>query len=183
MKPHYSIAICPPYETVSFVRGIKKELEKEIGRYPSRNSEGHITFNVFEADENELKEWEEHVTQFCKKIIPFEIRLASLCSYKNGAFYFSPDKPSKKHLIQVMKEFNKIPLVVPGDNDPDPHMSIARQLSDDQLKKAFELFRHRMFDIKFNCHDLAIRKFNPKVGQYEIYKRVELTGKPNPILQ
>lgn len=176
----YSIAICPPPETVEFVRGFKKELEARIGKYPSRNSEAHITFNVFRADENELLLWENYLTEFCSKLKPFPIRLIAVGSFeRNGAFFLSPDKSSAQGLTSLMQQFHQ---TAPGERDdslPEPHMSIARQLDKEQLRTAYDLFASRTLDIEFVCDNIAIRKFNPGIGQYEVYKRFAFGSEPN----
>jgi 2'-5' RNA ligase len=172
MKGHYSIAICPPPETVVLIRGLKKELEAKIGKYPSRNSEAHITFNVFQAGEHELAEWEKYLAEFCSKAKPFTIRLNAIGSFEgNGAFFLAPDKPSADTLISLMQQFHQTALVEREDSLPEPHLSIARQLDKEQLKTAYALFEMRALDIEFLCDNLAIRQFNPKIGQYEVYKR------------
>jgi len=93
------------------------------------------------------------------------------------AFCLFPDESSKKVLIPIMKQFQKGKPFQPEGKSVDPHMSIARQLTPEQINVAVELFSNRSFDIKFICDNLAIRKFNPGIKQYEFYKRFDF-GKP-----
>jgi len=56
-------------------------------------------------------------------------------------------------------------------------VSIGRDLSEDQLKIAVQLFADKSF--KFDCCQLALRRFNPKTGQYVILQEFPFSGKPD----
>ena len=146
-------------------------LAAHIGWYPSKNSEAHLTINVFEAEENELVKWKKYAVEFCKSLCPFEIRLLKTGSYANGAFYISPDEPSSICLKEMMIDFHRRSPLAAGSTPKDPHMSIARQLKKEQLQDANELWGNRHFDQHFLCDNIALRKFDVNKKQYSVEER------------
>lgn len=171
IQPHYSVAICPPKDFTDLVKAMKLELAERIGWFNSKNSEAHVTLNTFIADEAELLIWKNYLTDFCSSADPFEIRLVETGSYANGAFYLAPDHESTENLVQLMKHFHHDAPLKPKTESRDPHLSIARQLSREQLAEANELFGDKQFDLKFMCDNLAIRQFETKKKQYFVESR------------
>jgi 2'-5' RNA ligase len=174
VKELYSIAVCPPEEFVDAVSSMKKKLSEQIGWFNSKNSEAHITFNVFMADEGEIQTWENYLAGFCRSIQPFDISFFKTGTFpRNGAFYLDPEDRAKEHLIAVMKKFHQSAPYKIEKTSLDPHLSIARRLKPDQIKAAKELWPDETFSLKFNCNNLAVRKFNNKMKQYAVEKRFD----------
>jgi hypothetical protein len=170
----YSIAICPPQEVVKYFVRLKLELFKEIGKYGSRNSEVHCTFNVFEALEQQLATTESFLELFVLQLKPIELRFNNIGSFKGAnAFFVGPDESTKEFLKPVMQKFKRA-FPHKGSFSTEPHLSLGRRLNDKQLLLAHELFKDRKIDFSFVWDNLAIRKFDPKRGQYNIYKRFYL---------
>lgn len=168
----FSVAICPPEEIVLEVRAIKQELAQKIIKFSSLNAEAHFTFNEFNAYEYQIKEWKKYLTDFCNTTTgSFDIRLTDIKSYSNGALFLAPDKESKSKITTLMKSFHKVKVYPVNITSINPHLTIARSLTQDQLKIAFDIFSNRKFDISFTCTNLALRKFNGKVKQYRIDER------------
>lgn len=168
MKSLYSIAICPPEDVVQKVAEYKKRLADAIGWYRSKNSEAHITFNLFSADERILAIWETYMRWLSFLIAPFPVTLDSTDHFKNGAFFLKPNQESLQSLREFMNYFNlHSPLSAQTQNNP--HVSIGRGLSEKNLQIAKEMIRN--INLKFLCDNLAIRKYNPDKQQYEVISR------------
>jgi hypothetical protein len=167
----YSIAICPPDEFVMQGRLMKQALAEKIGWFNSKNSDVHITINVFNADDSELITWKNYLAEFCRQVVPFEIVFTRTASYPNGAFYLDPDPESKILLMQMMKQFHQQAPVLTEKTSVDPHLSIARRLKPAQLKVAQQLWPDDTFFLKFHCDNIAIRKFDAKRKQYAVESR------------
>lgn len=176
LNKKYWVGICPPIVTEDDVTRFKKELEDKIGWYHSVNSKAHITFLEFVNRGVKLESIEKYLLEFCSHLSAFEIQLNRIGPYQK-AFCLFPDDSSKRILVPIMKQFQKGKPFQPDGKSTDPHMSIGRQLTHENMNEAVELFSNRIFDVKFVCDNLSIRKFNPEIGQYEIYKRFEF-GKP-----
>jgi hypothetical protein len=175
-----SVSVCFPENVAIQLRQFKQQLFEQVGWFPSKNSEPHMTINVFQAGERELFIWDKFLVQFCRTISSFEIRFVKTNSYANGAFYLSPDKTSKRILIKLMKLFHSCSPLSAEVKITDPHVSIGRKLNDNQLKIANQLFSNRNFDIKFMCDQLTIREFDEERQQYRVNKHFDFGG-PNQL--
>lgn len=173
--PLYSVVIAPPEEIINEVAAMKQQLKDSIGFYHSCNSLAHVTINLFEGNEQTLEKWERYLDNFTSANSPFFVHFNKTGYFGNGAFFIAPDENSKIGLVNMMKEFHKGFPAVGFGKSKEPHISIGRQLKEEQLAIAKELFP--AVDLSFNCNDLVIRKFNEERKQYDIYKRFELRGK------
>jgi 2'-5' RNA ligase len=168
----YWIGICPPPNVVDYVNVYKLDLKEKIGWYHSVNSKAHITFFEFFNASAKLEAIEKYLIEFCSNLKAFEVHLNKAGHYHN-AYCLFPEDTSKEILVPIMKQFQRGKPFQPDGKSVDPHMSIARLLTSEQMNAAIELFGSRTFDTRFICANLTIRKFNPDIGQYEIYKRFE----------
>jgi 2'-5' RNA ligase len=172
MLHQFSIAICPPQEFVNEIALMKKELSEKIGWFNSKNSDAHITINVFSADEKELLIWKTYLLDFCRSQHSFEIRFTKTGTFPhNGAFYLEPDPVSKELLLNMMKDFHQHAPVKTDKISLDPHLSIARRLKPKEMDIAFQLWSDKIFDLKFTCDNLTVRKFSSSIKQYSIESR------------
>jgi 2'-5' RNA ligase len=171
MKQLFSVAIYPPNAVIEEFRRLKDSLAEYIGWFNSKNSDAHITINLFFADEEELAIWKNYLVRFCSNQFPFEISLVKTGFYPNGAFYLSPDDNARKILVELMKSFNKSAPLKGETKSTDPHMSIARKLNKNQLDIADKLLSDREYNISFTCGDIVLRRFDEKKRQYVIDSR------------
>lgn len=176
----YWVGICPPLETEEYVAVFKKELEKKLGWYSSVNSKAHISFREFFDYDGELLRMEQFLSKFCNTIEPFKVVLN--CFGRFGrAYCLLPDDSSRKALANLMRQFHKRKPFDKEQNFDKPHVSIGRNFTEEQLAIATQLFETRIIHHEFLCSDIVIRKFNPALKQYEIYKRFKLS-KPSDLL-
>jgi 2'-5' RNA ligase len=166
----YWVGICPPEETVEEVAALKQELKQQIGWYASVNSKAHITFCEFFDGMGKLEAMESYLTQLCGSLQSFPVCLTH-AQQLHKAYCLYPDENSKDQLIQLMRNFHSSKPFATETKSIHPHLSIGRQLDEEQLNVADALFRERFFDIEFVCSALTIRKFNPVKGQYDVYRQ------------
>ena len=173
--PIYSVAISPPEAVISQVADMKQQLKNKIGFYQSCNSLAHITINGFIGNEATLQRWQRYLTDFTANCTPMTLCFNRTGYFGNGAFFLAPDDESKVGLVGMMKRFHAgFPAAAFGKSTV-PHISIGRQLNDDQLAVAKDLITN--VDLSFVCDNLVIRKLNEDRGQYDIYKRFDFSGK------
>lgn len=170
----YSVVISPPDPVLEEVRQMKQALRSAINWYSSVNALAHITFNVFEAEDDEIARWEAYVASFAAQQSSFAIRLDHTSTFSNGAFFLEPDDHSDLLLIQMMKAFHQ-QAPFSAKESVTPHLSIGRRLKPEQLPLARALIRE--VDIRFVCDNLVLRRFNEGRKQYDIYKRFPFGGK------
>lgn len=172
--PVFSFAICLPPEAEMAVSGHKKNLVREIGWFPSRNSPAHISFNGFGAPEKKLQAIERYAKTFCDQITPFTVSFDSLSAYPTGVLCLSPEKETKRRLEKLMRLFNKnFPLRKGGSTDPQ--ITIAQELDQDKLKVANKIAKAGIAGLQFNCNAIHLRKLD-RNGQYFIIRTFPLKG-------
>lgn len=179
MEKKYSVAIYPSQDVIDSVKTMKDYLKSKIDWYNSCNSVGHITICEFTITESEIDKYKQKLFKVCDTFTPFQVHLDHFGSFdKVGAFYMAPNEDSKNILEIYMKKINdtlKIPSMKKVTN---PHMSIARRLTPENLKIASELFT--VIDIDFLCDSIALREFDPLVKQYFIIDTFSFNGNAQP---
>ena len=166
MLKTYSIVIQPTPQIIEEVRLMKELLASKIGWYNSKNSLAHITINEFEAPETELKNIRKHLTTICQYLQTEEVLFNCFDSFPNGAFFLSPDDKSKQYLKKTMQEIHQTFVYKTKIKSTEPHISIGRRISEDNLKIAFELFNAP--NLFYYCNRLALRVFNEERKQFDI---------------
>ncbi|VXC27861.1 2'-5' RNA ligase [Flavobacterium sp. 9AF] len=166
MTEKYSLAFIPDLLIIEKLKQMKNQLAEKIGWFHSKNAIAHITVCEFELDATAITSLQLQLTQIAKGIQPVKVTLTDLGAYPNGAFFIQPDLESKLHLKSIMQKFTsrlKLPNMYKSN---DPHLSIARKLSDSQIAMAHELFILEVSS--FLCDSIALRQFNLVKKQYEI---------------
>ncbi|NQX30924.1 2'-5' RNA ligase family protein [Pedobacter boryungensis] len=185
IEPRYSIAIMPPKSGIDYVNELKNSLCTAINWFNSKNSKAHVTISEFVADDDEIEKIINQLKDLSSYEKPFHVNFEGVSSYKNGAVFITPDGNSKIALKQLMLNIQKGLKIKNVNHSKDPHMSIGRKLSEDNVATALKMFA----DVKlnFDCVGLVLRKFNPdiKVRQYEVLNHdfKFLGNEPKPNLQ
>ncbi|MCU7618837.1 2'-5' RNA ligase family protein [Chryseobacterium sp. PBS4-4] len=174
----YSIIFHPLSSTIGEVIKFKKDLTSKAGDYASQNSLAHITIAGFEATENQLTGVKEYLKKFVENMVPFTTLFNQLsCSAFSKCAVFLPSFEFNDRIHNITKNVRNIIPVKEMSKISPPHVSIGRDLSEEQLTIALQFLNSKSF--KFDCCQLALRKFDPNTGQYEIIQEFSFTGKPN----
>ncbi len=166
MENKYNLAIYPSEPILDLIKSMKMDLAKQVGWFHSKNSVAHITICNFTAENEEIGFIKDQLKQLSDTIQPFEVRLNGFGSYPNGAFYITPNENSNSLLIPILSRVNESLLQVLHNIQPnsDPHISIARRLTPQQLETARKLFTQ--IDVTFLCNHIVLRKFDSNLKQY-----------------
>lgn len=159
------------------VRKMKDFLRSKIKWYNSCNSEAHITICEFTIDESQLDSIKKKLIKICDSFTPFTVYLNDFGCYENaGAFYIAPDKDSENNLKPIMKKIQETLKSLKLKKSNDPHMSIARRLTPENLKTATELFT--TIEMNFLCDSVVLREFDPVVKQFFVLDTFPFGSKP-----
>ena len=178
MEKLYSLVIHPPEEILALVKSMKDQLATEVGWYNSKNSVGHITICEFKATETAIETIKKQISKLCDLLVPVAVHLNEFGSFPNGAFFIAPENDSKKDLKRIMKHFNKSIQVADIKKSDNPHLSIARRLSPENLLKANQLFTE--IDLNFVCDSVILRQFDEKVKQFFVIDTFRFNSNPQP---
>ena len=174
MATLYSLTINPDKRTSRFVDGQKKSFKVSTGSFASSNSKAHITIAEFLATPEDIIYLMKRLKAYAKSQEKLNALFDSLScsSYSNCAVYLpAPDDESKIH--KIIKEVREL-IRMEKSKICKPHISLGRKLSELQLKFAEENFGK----VKFNCEigQIALRKFNPTIGQFTIENKFSFGG-------
>jgi len=181
MEGHYSVAIYPSEEVIALVKGMKATLAEKVGWFHSRNSVAHITICEFKASDAVLEKVKQQLARLCDGFEPTAIILNRFDSYPNGAFFIAPDAVSKNNLKPIMKRINDTLLIKNLHKSDDPHLSIARKLTAEQLNVAYQIFT--LIDISFIAESVVLRKFNETIKQFEVTDTFLFNSNPTDGIQ
>lgn len=170
----------PDTQTIALINKMKTSLAAKSGSFKSKNSLAHFTIFEFFEEETIEHKFRNQLERIASEIHPFNMICDAFDTYNNGTFFMKPNEESslimKTEMKQILKE---ITTVKKEHQTTQPHLTIGRQLNPKQLKIAQEMFQE--LHISFPVTHLILRKFNPLIRQYEVYKKFPLLGKPKEI--
>ena len=175
----YSIVFHPSETVIKAVNELKEQLSSKIGWFPSKNSIAHITICEFDYELATYENIKSRITTFCRYQNPFDVTFNAFENFKNGAFFIAPDTESKTKMAEIMKEIPKQIQLPVNHKSSEPHISIGRQLSAEQLKEAYNMFQE--INLNFTCEGITIRVFNPERKQYDVLETIPFKGEISPI--
>lgn len=178
MEKKYSVVIQPSENGIEMIKTMKEELAEKIGWFNSKNAVAHITICEFTIDESQLQKYKQKLHKTCDSFTPFQVYLDHFGAYDiAGAFYIAPNEASKSALKPIMKKIQESlkPLKLKKSNDP--HISIGRKLTPENLKIASTLFT--TVDIDFLCKEIVLRELEPH-KQFFVIDAFAFGSNPEP---
>ncbi len=160
------------------VKKLKDFLRSKIDWYNSCNSEAHITICEFTIDESKLDSIKQKLAKISDTFTPFQVNLDHFDSFPNaGAFFIGVNDDSKNHFVPIMKKIHETLKSLKHKSD-NPHLSIGRKLTPENLKIASELFT--TIDLQFECNEIVLREFDPIVKQFFVIDSFKFGSNPEP---
>ncbi|PWB24377.1 2'-5' RNA ligase family protein [Flavobacterium sp. HTF] len=179
MEKKYSVAIYPSPEVIDSVKIMKDYLKSKIDWYNSCNSTAHITICEFTIDESEIEKYKQKLFKICDTFTPFQAYLDHFGAYDNaGAFFIAPNEDSKNLLKPILKKVQETLKPLKLKKSDDPHMSIGRKLTPENLKIASQLFT--TIDIDFSCKEIVLRELDPVKKQFFVIDTFSFNGNTQP---
>ncbi|HJY13146.1 MAG TPA: 2'-5' RNA ligase family protein [Flavobacterium sp.] len=181
MEKKYSIVFHPSEEGIEVIKKWKLELFKEIGWYGSCNSVAHITIGGFKANENQLDKYKQKLSKIADTLTPVHVYLDHFGAYEESrAFFISPSEDSKINLKPMMKKIQDALQISSKDRSDDPHISIGRNLTPENIQIARNLFT--TINMDFLCDAIILREFDPIRKQYFILETFPFGSNAQPEL-
>ncbi|QSW88567.1 2'-5' RNA ligase family protein [Flavobacterium endoglycinae] len=180
MEKTYSVVFYSK-PVVDTVKEMKDLLKSKVHKnwYNSCNSEAHITICEFQIDDSQFDSIKKKLIKICDTFTPSQVYLDHFGSYDNaGAFFIAPNEESKNNLIPIMKKIHETLKSLKLKKSDDPHMSIGRRLTPENLKIASQLFT--TINIDFLCNEIVIREFDPIKKQFFVIDSIEFGSNPEP---
>ncbi|OOV13001.1 2'-5' RNA ligase family protein [Flavobacterium sp. LM4] len=179
MEKKYSVAIYPSQDVIDAVKTMKEYLKSKINWYNSCNSTAHITICEFTIDDSQINIFKQKLVKVCDTFIPLPIYLDHFSFYENsGAFFIAPNEASKNNLKPVMKKIQETLKSLKLKKSDDPHLSIGRKLTSENLKIASQLFT--TIEIDFLCKEIVLRELDPVKKQFFVIDAFIFNGNAQP---
>jgi len=160
MEKKYSVVIQPSESGIDIIKTMKEELSAKIGWFNSKNSVAHITICEFSIDDSQLQKHKQKLLKICDTFTPFQVYFDHFGAYDTaGAFYIAPNEDSKNALKPIIKKVQESLKSLKLKKSDDPHISIGRKLTPENLKIASQLFT--AIDIDFLCKEIVLRELEP----------------------
>ena len=174
----YSVVFHPSETVIEAVKELKEQLSAKIGWFPSKNSLAHVTICEFEYELNTYENIKSRIANYCRYQNPFKVTFNAFGNYTNGAFFIGPNTESKIKMAEIMKEIPRQIQFPVNHKSSEPHVSIGRQLTEDQLKIAYSLFEK--INLNFTCNGITIRIFNSERKQYDVLETIPFLSEMEP---
>ncbi|KQO20955.1 2'-5' RNA ligase [Flavobacterium sp. Leaf82] len=181
MEKKYSVAIYPSQDVIASVKTMKDYLKSKIKWYNSCNSTAHITICEFKIEESDIEKIKLKLLKISDTFTPFRAYLDHFEAYENsGAFFITPNEESKIDLKNILKKTQETLKALKLKKSDDPHMSVGRKLTPENLKIASELFT--IIDINFSCKEIVLRELDPIKKQFVVIDTFAFGSNPQPEL-
>lgn len=175
MMKKYSVVIYPSQAVIAAIKTMKELLKTKIDWYSSCNSVAHITICEFSLSESEIDKVKQKLFKICDTFTPFQVSLDHFGAYENsGAFFIAPNENSKKELKPIMKKTQETLRSLKLKKSDDPHLSIGRKLTPENLKIASQLFT--TIDLDFLCCEIVLRELDPIKKQFFVIDTYSFNG-------
>lgn len=179
MEKKYSVAIYPSQDVIDSVKTMKDYLKSKINWYNSCNSTAHITICEFTIDDSQIDSFKQKLFKTCDTFTPFPVCLDHFSFYENsGAFFIAPNEVSKNNLKPAMKKVQETLKSLKLKKSDDPHLSIGRKLTAENLKIASQLFT--TIKIEFLCKQIVLRELDPVKKQFFVIDTFTFNGNAQP---
>jgi 2'-5' RNA ligase len=180
MEKTYSVVFYSK-PVVDTVKELKDLLKSKVHKnwYNSCNSEAHITICEFTIDDSQLDSIKQKLSKISDTFTPFQVSLNHFSSFPNsGAFFIGVNEDSEKNLVPIMKKLHETLKFLKLKKSDNPHMSIGRRLTPENLKIATDLFT--AIDLNFLCNEIVLREFDPVIKQFFVIDAFPFGSNPEP---
>jgi 2'-5' RNA ligase len=178
MEKQYSVALYPSEDVIEVVKNMKELLASKTGWFNSKNSVAHITICEFKTSEKELEKIKVKLLRSADTFTPFNVHLNHFDIYQNGAFFIAPNQESKSLLKPIMKKTQQVLPMVKLKKSNDPHISIGRRLTPENIEIAQHLFTTIALD--FLCNSMVLREFDPVKKQFFVIDSFSFNSNTQP---
>lgn len=165
----YAAVIMPPEEIVETIRIFKDGLAGVAGKYASSQSDPVITLFAAVGDDDRISEIETKLETLCRNQLPFNVHLENFGEFNAHKTLFVDIQDTSKQAIATLRKklsaelkSSKYEEEIDFNVGKTPHITIARNLMDDQYRIARNYFTGRTYSAFFECYKLTWRKLKRK---------------------
>ncbi len=165
----YAAVIMPPEEITETIRIFKDGLAGVSGKYAGSNADPVITLFAAVGDAERINAIENKLEVLCRNQLPFNVHLENFGEFHaHKTIFVDLNETSKTAITQLRKKLSAELKASKYDEEIDfnvgktPHITIARNLVDDQYRVARNYFNNRTYSAFFECYKLTWRRLVKK---------------------
>jgi len=165
----YAAVIMPPEEIVETVRIFKDGLAGVAGKFASVNSDPVITLFAAVGGPERMALLENKLEMLCRNQLPFNVHLENFGEFHaHKTIFVDIQETSKAAITTLRKKLSAELKSSKYDEEIDfnvgktPHITIARNLAEDQYRVARNYFTGRTYNAFFECYKLTWRRLVTK---------------------
>lgn len=175
----YAAVIMPTEEIVETIRIFKDGLAGVAGKYAGGGSDPAIILFAAVGEDARIKELEKKMEVICRNMLPFNVHLENFGEFNtHKTIFVDISETSKTAITGLRKKLSAELKSSKYDEEIDfnvgksPHITIARNLADDQYRIARNYFTGRTYSAFFECYRITWRKLVRK-GNNSYYTTVK----------
>lgn len=178
--------------TETIIMSFKQYFEQQYGCQQAAKLRPHLT--LFHCVINESKI--DPVVQACVKLArhtkPIKMELDGFDNFEHGTMYIGVEKKISLQILTLVTALKArtgehIRRWSPGENKfcATPHITIAKNMTDEQMERAKKEWRSRKFNTTTSVNEITLlRRSLLKGSRYEVVQRFPLLGLPeDPYIQ
>jgi 2'-5' RNA ligase len=171
----YALVIMPTEEITETIRIFKEGLAGVAGKFASAYADPVITLFAAIGDAERITDLEKKLEVICRNQLPFNVHLENFNEFQaHKTVFVDITETSKSAITKLRKTLSAELKASKYDEEIDfnvgktPHITIARNLQDDQYRVARNYFTGRTYSAFFECYKLTWRKL-VKIGNSAYY--------------
>jgi len=182
----YAAAIIPTAEIIDSITIFKDGLSAVAGSFPGAQAEPVILLFAAVGSAEKIREIADKTETLCRNTLPFSIHLENFGEFhKHKTLFVDIQDNSKDAITRLRKHLSAGLKSSRYDEELDfsvgktPHITIARNLADDQYRMAKNYFHNRKYSHFFECSSIAWRKLQRRgnTAYYTTEKTFPFAGK------
>jgi 2'-5' RNA ligase len=177
----YLLVISPDKELLTALIQMKNHFQLAYGCEYAASLIPHITLINFVQLEKNMEKVINYFERFSKHIKPFEIQLCGFDGFANHTVFVNvaTKKPIVKIVEDMQTKFSGLlrPLTHSAPHFIfNPHITIARKMSENQYNKAMEEWHNKQFNAVFWASEIVLLKRKITGGKCETVTRFRFEG-------
>lgn len=172
--------------TEAVIHNVKRYFEDNYGCRNASKKPPHLTLFNCIMHENKTDALVRRIGTVAGQIAPFQMRLTKYARYENGTFYIDVDDADSQLVLQMVKILKAetgehVRKWAPAENHycADPHFTVAKNMTEQQMAMAVRDWHNRDFDMSFKVNEMVLlRRSLIKGARFEAVSRFPLLGMP-----
>jgi len=177
----YLLVISPDQKLLTALSQIKNQFQSLYGCEYSASLIPHITLINFVQLERNMEKVVDYFGRFSKRVNPFEVQLCGFGGFANHTIF--ANVATKRPIVKIVEDMQTkfSGLLQPLKHSAphfifNPHITIARKMSENQYNNAWEEWHNKEFNAIFEVSEMILLKRKITGGKCETVAKFKFEG-------